>query len=202
MNVLSLVCTLKPSPEPSSAARFSQVLLAAFPEATSDSVRLADVGVERGLQHDMGGGDGWPGVKAKIDAADVLVVVSPIWNGQPSSLFVQVGERLNAVLADSDEHSRTPLYGKVAVIGVVGNEDGAHAVGAVGMSMLGDLGLSFAPACVAYYLGEDLVEQEEVPQQQREMAALTCSNAAHLAGLLAQQGYPGVAPRPAGSGQA
>ncbi len=119
-------------------------------------------------------------------------VVSPIWNGQPSSLFLQVGERLNAVLADSDEHRRTPLYGKVGVIGVVGNEDGAHHVGAVGMGMLADLGLTFGPACVAYYLGEDLVEQDEVPQQQRDMAALTCGNAAHLAGLLRAGGYPGV----------
>lgn len=60
------------------------------------------------------------------------------------------------------------------------------------MAMLTDLGLSFAPACVAYYLGEDLVEQDEVPEQQREMAALTCANAAHLATMLAERGYPGV----------
>ena len=141
----------------------------------------------------MGAGDGWPAVKAKIDAADVVVVVSPIWNGQPSSLLLQVGERLNAVLADSDDRQRTPLYGKVGVLGVVGNEDGAHHVGGIGMAMLADLGMTFAPACVAYYLGEDLVEQDEVPATQREMAALTCSNAAHLAGLLSAQGYPGAA---------
>ena len=194
MDVLALVCTLKRSPEPSSAERFAQVLLDAFPGATTGSVRLADVGVERGLQHDLGAGDGWPAVKARVDAADVLVVVSPIWNGQPSSLFLQVGERLNAVLPDGDDHHRTPLYGKVGVVGVVGNEDGAHHVGAVGMGMLADLGVTFAPACVAYYLGEDLVEQAEVPQQQRDMAALTCSNAAHLAGLLRAEGYPGVPP--------
>lgn len=192
MNVLSLVCTLKKSPEPSSADRFSQVLLDAFPGATTSSVRLADVGVARGLAHDLGDGDGWPAVKARIDAADVLVLVSPIWNGQPSSLFLQVGERLNAVLADSDDRHRTPLYGKVGVIGVVGNEDGAHHVGAVGMAMMADLGLTFGPACIAYYLGEDLVEQDDVPQEQRDMAALTCSNAAHLAGLLRQQAYPGA----------
>lgn len=192
MHVLSLVCTLKPSPEPSSTERFAQTLLAAFPGATTDSVRLADVGVALGLRHDMGGGDGWPAVKAKVDAADVLVVVTPIWNGQPSSLFVQVGERLNAVLADSDDAHRTPLYDKVAVIGVVGNEDGAHHAGGIGMAMLADLGLSFAPACVAYYLGEDLVERDEVPEQQRQMAALTCANAAHLATTLAERGYPGV----------
>jgi multimeric flavodoxin WrbA len=192
VNVLALVCTLKPSPEPSSADRFSDVLLAAFPGATTGKVRLADVGVARGLQHDMGGGDGWPGVKAQVAAADVLVVVTPIWNGQPSSYFLQVGERLNAMLADSDEQHRTPLYGKVALLGVVGNEDGAHHAGGIGMAMLADLGLSFGPACIAYYLGEDLVEQDEVPQQQREMAALSCSNAAHLAAVLAQQAYPGA----------
>ena len=192
MRVLSLICTLKPSPEPSSAARLSEVLLDAFPGATTDSVRLADVGVARGLQHDMGGGDGWPDVKARIDAADVLVVVTPIWNGQPSSLFVQVGERLNAVLADSDDRQRTPLYGKVGVLGVVGNEDGARHVGGIGTAMLSDLGLTFAPGCVAYYLGEDLVEQDEVPAGLRGSAALSCSSAAHLAGLLAGQGYPGA----------
>ena len=155
-------------------------------------MRLADVGVARGLGHDLGEGDGWPAVKAEVDTADVLVVVTPIWNGQPSSLFEQVGERLNAVLVDSDDRHRTPLYGKVGVLGVVGNEDGAHHAGAVGMAMLADLGITFAPACLEYYLGEELVQQDGVPQQQREMAALTCSNAAHLATLLARSSYPGV----------
>ncbi len=133
-------------------------------------------------------------MKAKVDAADVLVLVSPIWNGQPSSLFLQVGERLNAMLADSDERHRTPLYGKVGVLGVVENEDGAHHVGSVGMAMLADLGMTFAPACLPYYLGEDLADQDEVPPELWDVAALTCSNTAHLATLLGKECCPGVDP--------
>ncbi len=192
LNVLALVCTLKPSPEPSSADRLASLMLAQFPGATTDVVRIVDAGVKPGLLDDMGDGDGWPAVRAKIDAADVLVVSGPIWNGQPASPFLQIPERLNAVLSQKDDQSRTPLFGKVCVLGVVGNEDGARHVQSIMMAAMSELGMSFAAVPLAYHLGDDLVDQDEVEDADAELIERACSNAAHLARVLKETPYPGV----------
>lgn len=192
LNVLALVCTLKPSPAPSSADRMARLMLEQFPGATTDVVRMVDAGVKPGIANDEGDGDGWPAVRAKVDAADVLVVTGPIWNGQPASPFMQVHERLNAVLSEKDDHQRTPLFGKVAVLGVVGNEDGARHVQSLMMAALSELGLSFPAVPLAYHLGDDLVDQDEVEQADLELVQRVCANAAHLATVLKASPYPGV----------
>lgn len=194
MTALALVCTLKPSPEPSSAGRLAEVLLSAFADAgwSTSSTRMVDLTVRPGTKTDEGPGDDWPSLRAQVDAADVLLLVTPIWNGQPAHPYLQVAERLNAVLSEKDDQQRTPLFGKVGVIGVVGNEDGARHVAGIGMAALSELGLTFAAVPLAYYLGEDLVEQDEIPDSLTEMAARTGSDAMHLAGLLKGSPYPGV----------
>ena len=169
-------------------------MLAQFPGATTDVVRVVDEHVAPGILNDMGDGDGWPAVRAKVDAADVLVVTGPIWNGQPASPFLQVPERLNAVLSEKDDRGRTPLFGKVAVLGVVGNEDGARHVQSIMMAALSELGMSFAAVPLAYHLGDDLVDQDEVEDADLELVQRACSGAAHLATVLRAQPYPGVDP--------
>ncbi|MCW2605428.1 MAG: NADPH-dependent reductase [Frankiales bacterium] len=190
--MLALVCTLKPGPQPSSADRMARLMLEQFDGAATDVVRLVDAGVRPGILADQGPGDGWPAVRAKIDAADVLVVTGPIWNGQPASPFMQLHERLNSVLSEKDDRQRTPLFGKVAVLGVVGNEDGARHVQSIMMAALSELGLSFAAVPLAYHLGDDLVDQDEVEDADRELIRRACSNAAHLATVLKASPYPGV----------
>ena len=192
LSVLALVCTLKPSPEPSSADRMARLMLEQFARARTDVVRIVDAAVKPGILTDMGDGDGWPAVRAKIDAADVLVVTGPIWNGQPASPFLQVPERLNAVLSEKDDRQRTPLFGKVGVLGVVGNEDGARHVQSIVMAALSELGISFPAVPLAYHLGDDLVEQDEVDDADLELVQRVCSNAAHLAAVLRAQPYPGL----------
>ncbi|MCW2777273.1 MAG: NADPH-dependent oxidoreductase [Frankiales bacterium] len=192
LNVLALVCTLKRSPEPSSADRLARLMLQQFEGATTDVVRIVDEDVRPGLLDDLGDGDGWPAVRAKIDAADVLVVAGPIWNGQPASPFLQIPERLNAVLSQKDDAQRTPLFGKVAVVGVVGNEDGARHVQSIVMAALSELGMTFPAVPLAYHLGDDLVDQDEVEDADLELLTRVCSNAAHLARVLKASPYPGV----------
>lgn len=192
LNVLALVCTLKPSPEPSSADRMARLMLGQFRGATTDVARVVDHDVRPGILTDMGGGDGWPALRAKVDAADVLVLTGPIWNGQPASPFLQVPERLNAVLSEKDDQQRTPLFGKVAVLGVVGNEDGARHVQSIMMAALSELGLTFPAVPLAYHLGDDLVDQDEVEDADLELVQRVCAHAAHLAAVLRAAPYPGV----------
>ena len=63
--------------------------------------------------------------------ADILVMGTPIWLGQPSSVAKRVMERMDAFLGETDDKGRMPSYGRVAIVVVVGNEDGAHHCAAV-----------------------------------------------------------------------
>lgn len=192
LTVLALVCSLKPSPEPSSSDRMARLMLEQFPGASTEVVRLVDHDVRPGILTDMGDGDDWPALRAKVDAADVLLLTGPIWNGQPASPFLQVPERLNAALSEKDDRQRTPLFGKVCALGVVGNEDGARHVQSIMMAAMSELGLTFAAVPLAYHLGEDLVEQDEVDDSDLELVQRVCANAAHLARVLKAEPYPGV----------
>lgn len=74
----------------------------------------------------MGDGDQWPQIREKVLAADILLLSTPVWLGHPSSVAQRVLERLDAELSNTDDAGRPALTGKVAVVSVVGNEDGAH----------------------------------------------------------------------------
>ncbi len=83
---------------------------------------------------------------------DILVIGSPIWLGQPSSLAKRVLERMDAFLDEKDDRERTPAYGKVAFGVVVGNEDGAHHTATELAGALMELGFTI-PAGGANLLG-------------------------------------------------
>ncbi len=102
----------------------------------------------------MGNGDAWPGLREKILAADIVLLATPIWLGHPSSLCQRVLERLDADISETDDQGRQLMYGKVAAVAVVGNEDGAHKVSADLFQGLNDLGFSLAPNAVTYWVGE------------------------------------------------
>ena len=64
----------------------------------------------------------------KLLAVDILVLASPTWLGQPSSIAQRVLERMDAVLSETDDEGRPVAYNRVAAFVVTGNEDGAHRV--------------------------------------------------------------------------
>src|ERR1044072_2866820 len=92
----------------------------------TESVRCADYSIAPGVETDMGDGDEWPQIRERIVAADILVLSTPVWLGHPSSITQRVLERLDAELSTTDDAGRPIMYGKVALVSVVGNEDGAH----------------------------------------------------------------------------
>ena len=65
-------------------------------------VRVVDHDVRFGVSTDEGDGDEWPAIRAKLLAADILVLATPIWLGQPSSVAKMVLERLDAELGETD----------------------------------------------------------------------------------------------------
>ncbi|MDQ4124718.1 MAG: NAD(P)H-dependent oxidoreductase [Actinomycetota bacterium] len=61
-------------------------------------------------------------------ARDILVIATPTWLGQPSSVSKRALERMDAFLSESKDDGRPLVSDKVAGFVVTGNEDGAHHV--------------------------------------------------------------------------
>jgi multimeric flavodoxin WrbA len=198
LKVLALNCTLKAGSKPSSTGKLLEELLAAFGEydAAGDIVRVADLNVKPGVSADEGAGDEWPQLRRRVLACDILVIGSPIWLGQPSSVAKRVLERMDAFLDERDDMQRMPTYGKVGLAAVVGNEDGAHHVAAEVCQALTEVGFTVPTGGVTYWVGEAMgdknyMDLKSTPQAVAEWTPVLASNAAHLANLLKRSPYPG-----------
>lgn len=199
LTALALNCTLKSSPEESSTEKLLKEVLQALAKfgVNCDIVRVVDLNIKPGVASDEGAGDDWPRVRARIVAADILVLGTPIWLGQPSSIAKRVLERLDAFLGETDEKSRMPSFGKVAVVVVVGNEDGAHHVTAELFQALNDVGFTIPAGGSTYWVGEamgktDYKDLGNTPAKTAQTTAMLAANAAHLASLLRERSYPGL----------
>ena len=200
LRALVLSCTLKKYPaESSSVLLGTQVLdaLGALDDhaVSGELVRVVDHDVRFGVSTDEGDGDEWPAIREKIMAADILVLATPIWMGQPSSVCKMALERLDAELSETDDEGRMSTYGKVAVVAVVGNEDGAHHTSAELFQALNDTGFSIPAGGVTYWVGEamqtvDYNDHDEKPEKTAETTKTVATNAAHLAALLKGANYP------------
>lgn len=196
-HAVALNCTLKPSPaESSTDLMIAHVLeeLAAH-DVSSETLRVVDYDVRPGVENDMGDGDQWPSILERIVAADILVVGTPTWLGNMSSVAQRMLERLDAQLSDTDDGNRPRMVGKVAVAAVVGNEDGAHKIVADLFQGLNDIGFTVPAQGSTYWNGEamsgtDFKDLEEIPEAVRETTAAVARNAVHLARVLRQQHYP------------
>lgn len=201
LKAIAINCTLKSSassPEPSSTDRLLDEVLAALAEqdVTGEVVRAADHDIKPGVTSDEGPGDAWPALRRKILAADILLIGTPIWLGQPSSVCKRVLERMDAFLEETDEQGRMISFGRVAAVAVVGNEDGAHHVSAELYQALNDVGFTLPAGAVAYWVGEAMgdtnyIDLAETPEAVRKATATLARNTAHLARLLADNQYPG-----------
>ena len=197
LTALVLVGTLTPSPEPSSSQLMAEQVLAELGRHGVDGsvVRLVDHDVKPGVQVDMGPGDAWPAIRQQLMDADILVLSTPIWMGQPSSVIKRALERLDGELSEKDDEGRLLTYGKVAAIAVVGNEDGAHHVSAELFQALNDVGFTLAPGAVTYWVGEamsgvDYRDLDETPEMVASTTKTLAANTVHLARRLKAEPYP------------
>ncbi|MGV9808622.1 flavodoxin family protein [Micromonospora chersina] len=207
IRALVLNCTLKPSPAPSSSEVLGQEVLDALGDqgVPGEMIRVVDHSVRFGVSTDEGDGDGWPAIRAKLLAAQILVIATPIWLGQPSAVCKMVLERLDAELSETDPEGRLRTYGRVAGVAVVGNEDGAHhTIGQV-QQALNEVGFTCPAAGATYWVGEalhktDYIDARPKPDTTGRTTTALALNSAHLARLLAEQPYPPPQTRDAGVG--
>jgi multimeric flavodoxin WrbA len=197
LTALALNCTLSPSPAASSTDRLLGEVLDALAghDVQHETIRVVDHDVRPGVELGMGDGDEWPAIREKVMAADILVLGTPTWMGQHSSVCQRVLERLDAELSETDDQGRPLTFGKVALAVVVGNEDGAHHISAVLFQSLNDVGFSLAAQAVTYWNGEAMNTTDykdlTAPREKTVSATATAAaNAAHLAQLLRNAAYP------------
>lgn len=155
MRAICLNCTLKRSPEPSNTDGLAQVVLDALSDegVEVDTIRLADHVIEPGVVSEaVTDADEWPAIRARIVAAEILVVATPTWLGQPSSIAKRALERMDAFLSETKEDGETPIaFDRVAGVVVTGNEDGAHHVIAEVAQALIDIGYTIPGQAWTYW---------------------------------------------------
>ena len=197
LSALALICSLKPSPAPSSTELLAGQVLAQLEThgVSGSKIRVVDHDVKPGVEGDMGDGDEWPAIRDTIRKADILVVATPTWVGHMSSVAQRVLERLDAELSETDDQGRPAMVGKVAVTAVVGNEDGAHKITADLFQGLNDIGFTIPAQGGTYWNGEamqgtDYNDLDETPEPVATTTATVARNAAHLAAQLRSAQYP------------
>ena len=196
LRALALVCSLKPSPAPSSSDLMASQVLAELGKhgVTGSVVRVVDHDVKPGVEVDMGEGDAWPAIREQMMAADILLVSTPTWVGHMSSVAQRVLERLDGELSETDDSGRPLITGKVAVTAVVGNEDGAHKITADLMQGLNDMGFTIPAQGGTYWNDEamgsrDYNDLDVTPEAVASATTTLAANAAHLARLLKAAPY-------------
>ncbi len=98
--------------------------------------------------------DAWPQIYEKVQATDILVLTTPIWLGEKSSVCTQVIERLYSNSGTLNEQGQYAYYGKVGGTLITGNEDGAKHCAMNILYSLQHLGYTIPPQADAAWLGE------------------------------------------------
>ncbi len=152
-------CTLKKSPKKSHTRDLMNVSIKIVESegVIVETIRLADFDVPVGVQPDMTkegeARDDWPKLYEKIIAADILIIGTPIWLGERSSIASKLIERLYAMSAYQNEKGQYVYYGKVGGCVITGNEDGVKHCAMGILYALQHLGYSIPPQADAGWIG-------------------------------------------------
>ena len=160
LTALFVNCTLTPSP----GLSHTDLLLensAAIMRAQGvsvETVRAVDLDLAPGVQPDMtehgAARDDWPALSEKVQAADILVVGTPIWLGEKSSVCTRLVERLYSESGKLPERGQYFYYGRTAGVVVTGNEDGIKHVAMNVLYSLQHLGYLIPPNADCGWIGE------------------------------------------------
>jgi multimeric flavodoxin WrbA len=98
--------------------------------------------------------DAWPDLWPRIIDADILVVGTPIWLGEESSLCRRLVERLYAMSGQLNDKGQSVYYGRVAGCVITGNEDGLKHISMSLLYALNHLGYTIPPQADCGWIGE------------------------------------------------
>ncbi len=160
LRALYINCTLKRSPEASNThglmERSAEILRANDVEV--DTIRAIDHEIATGVSPDMTEQgwevDEWPKIFERVLAADILVVGTPIWLGEKSSVATRVIERLYGNSSELNDRGQYTYYGRVGGCIVTGNEDGIKHCAMNVLYSLQHLGYTIPPQADSGWIGE------------------------------------------------
>ncbi len=160
LKALFINCTLKKTPDLSHTEgliRISQAILEKN-HVTVEVIRAVDYDIAYGVYSDMKEHgwekDDWPALFRKVMDADILLLCSPIWLGEKSSVCQKVIERLYGQSGELNEHGQYAYYGRAGGCLITGNEDGAKHCAMGILYSLQHLGFVIPPQADAGWLGE------------------------------------------------
>jgi multimeric flavodoxin WrbA len=159
ISVLYANCTLKKSPEISHTSNLMSVSQTILnnENVALEEIRLIDYNVATGIYPDMTehgwDQDEWPDLFKKIIKADILIMGTPIWLGEKSSVAQKLIERLYAMSGETNDKGQYIFYGKVGGCIVTGNEDGIKHCAMGILYALQHVGYSIPPQADCGWIG-------------------------------------------------
>ena len=160
LKALFLNCTLKKSPNQSHTKGLIDISkeIMETNKVAVEMLRPVDYDIAFGVYPDMTehgwDKDDWPEIFEKVKAADILVITSPIWLGEKSSVCTQTIERLYAQSSQLNDEGQYAFYGRVGGCLITGNEDGAKHCAMNILYSMQHLGYVIPPQADAAWLGE------------------------------------------------
>jgi multimeric flavodoxin WrbA len=160
LSCLVLNCTLKRSGTLSNTEALISVATAIMEKngVSTEVLRPVDYDLAPGVYPDMTehgfDADDWPDLCAKVMAADILILGTPIWLGEESSVCRRVIERLYGESGKLNDAGQYRYYGKVGGCIVTGNEDGIKHCAMTVLYALQHLGYTIPPQADAGWIGE------------------------------------------------
>ncbi len=123
-----------------------------------DQIRFVDEEIPVGVFPDMTEygykSDGWPRLFERIFDADILIIGTPIWLGERSSVASKLIERLYAMSGKCNDKGQYLFYGKVGGCIITGNEDGVKNCAKGMLYALQHIGYSIPPQADCGWIGE------------------------------------------------
>lgn len=197
LKALFLNASLKDSSESSHTDALSEEVQEIFVKegVESEILRLADYKIALGVSGDMGEGDEWPRVFEKVMAADIVIIGTPLWLGEKSSVATLAIERLYGSSSETNEKGQSLYYNKVGGVVVTGNEDGAKHASASILYGLSHIGFVIPPNVDAYWVGEagpgpSYMETDRDNAFTKKHVEMLAYNTIHLAEILKKNPIP------------
>ena len=153
-------CTLTKSPQTSHTQTLMDrsITIMETNGVQVESIRAVDHDIAPGVWPDMTehgwDTDAWPPICRKVMAADILVIGTPIWLGEKTSVCTQVIERLYGNSHLLNEAGQYAYYGRVGGCLITGNEDGVKHCAMNILYSLQHLGYVIPPQADAGWIGE------------------------------------------------
>ena len=98
--------------------------------------------------------DDWPTLSPDVFEADIVILGTPIWLGEKSSVAQAFIEKLYAHSGETNDRGQYAFYGKVGGCVVTGNEDGIKHVAMGVLYAMQHVGMTIPPQADCGWIGE------------------------------------------------